>query len=160
MRKRSFAWLVVAAFAFTAFSAVWIGLHPGRNRPAVALDDISETLAPLGAAIFCFLAARRRTTTARSTWVLIGLSALSWGLGQADWTVREVILNQNPASLFPSWPDVGYVASIPLGIAGLIALPAFPHLTDPRWSADGRWGSLRQLGDHPGAHLHRFRDRV
>ena len=125
MRKRSFAWLVVAAFAFTAFSAVWIGLHPGRNRPAVALDDISETLAPLGAAIFCFLAARRRTTTARSTWVLIGLSALSWGLGQADWTVREVILNQNPASLFPSWPDVGYVASIPLGIAGLIALPAF-----------------------------------
>jgi hypothetical protein len=125
VRKRSFAWLVAAAVAFAALSAVWIGTHPGHNRPAVALDDISETLAPLGAAIVCFLAARRRTTSARATWALIGLSALSWGLGQADWTVREVILNQNPASLFPSWPDVGYVAAIPLGIAGLIALPAF-----------------------------------
>jgi signal transduction histidine kinase len=125
VRKRSFAWLVAAAVAFTAFGAVWIGTHPGHNRPAVALDDISETLAPLGAAIVCFLAARRRTTSARAAWALIGLSALSWGLGQADWTVREVFLNQNPASLFPSWPDVGYVAAIPLGIAGLIALPAF-----------------------------------
>jgi len=125
VRKRSFAWLVAATVVFTAVGAVWIGLHPGRNRPTVAFDDLSEMLAPLAAAIVCFLAARRRTTPARAAWALIGLSALSWGLGQTDWTVREVFLNQNPATLFPSWPDVGYVAAIPLGIAGLIALPAF-----------------------------------
>lgn len=116
---------MVAAIVFAALSALLIAIHPGRYRPTVALDDFSETLAPLGAAIVCFLAARRRSTSARAAWVLIGLSALSWGLGQADWAIREVILNQSPTSLFPSWPDVGYVAAIPLGVAGLLALPVF-----------------------------------
>ena len=36
-----------------------------------------------------------------------------------------MFLGESQASLFPSWPDVGYVTAIPFGIAGLIALPAF-----------------------------------
>ena len=125
MRNRSFWWLVAAAAGFALFSAAWIGTHPGHDPSAVALDDISETVAPLVAAAVCFLAARKPRVTARVAWVLIGLSALSWGLGQADWAFREVFLGASQASLFPSWPDVGYVTAIPFGIAGLIALPAF-----------------------------------
>jgi signal transduction histidine kinase len=125
VRNRRFWWLVAAAVAFALFSAAWIATHPGHNRSAVALDDVSETVAPLAAAVVCFLAAARRQTAGRVAWGLIGLSALSWGAGQADWACREVILGQGEQSLFPSWPDVGYLIAIPTGVAGLIALPAF-----------------------------------
>jgi signal transduction histidine kinase len=124
-RDRRFVWLVTAAGVYALFSVVWIGTHPGQDRLTVAFDNVSQTLAPLAAALACLLAARSRRTPARRAWALIGLSALSWGLGQADWTFREVLLGQSPASLFPSWPDVGFVTAIPLGIAGLISLPAF-----------------------------------
>ena len=124
-RDRRFVWLVAAAGVYALFSVVWIGTHPGQDRFTVAFDNVSQTLAPLAAAFACLLAARSRRTAARRAWALIGLSALSWGLGQADWTFREVVLGQSPASLFPSWPDVGYVTAIPLAIAGLISLPAF-----------------------------------
>ena len=125
VRNRGFWWLVAAAVGFALCSAAWLATHPGHDRSSVALDDISETVAPLVAAVICFLAARNPRATARTAWVLIGLSALSWGLGQADWAFREVFLGEGQASLFPSWPDVGYVTAIPFAIAGLIALPAF-----------------------------------
>jgi signal transduction histidine kinase len=124
-RDRRFVWLVIAAGVYALFSVVWIGTHPGQDRLTVAFDNVSQTLAPLAAALACLLAAWNRRTPARRAWALIGLSALSWGLGQADWSFREVLLGQSPASLFPSWPDVGFVTAIPLGIAGLISLPAF-----------------------------------
>ncbi len=124
-RDRRFVWLVAAAGAYALFSVVWIGTHPGQDRFTVAFDNVSQTLAPLAAALACLLAARSRRTPARRAWALIGLSALSWGLGQADWAFREVVLGQSAASLFPGWPDLGFATAIPLGIAGLISLPSF-----------------------------------
>ncbi|MGA8016697.1 MAG: ATP-binding protein [Candidatus Dormiibacterota bacterium] len=122
-RDRRFALLVGSAILFSAFSAVWLGLHPGHDRFTVALDDFSETLAPLAAAVACFLAARRPRVTARSAWTLIGLSALSWGLGQGYWTYGEVIRGWDLANLFPSYADLGYLTAVPLAVAGLIRLP-------------------------------------
>ncbi len=124
-RDRRFVWLVAAAGAYALLSVVWIGTHPGQGRFTVAFDNVSQTLAPLAAAFACLAAASRPRTSARRAWALIGLSALSWGLGQADWTFREVILGQSPASLFPGWPDLGFATAIPLAIAGLISLPTF-----------------------------------
>jgi len=125
MRDRRFFWLVGAAGAFGVVSVFWITTHPGHEAATVAFDDISETVAPLAAAVACLVAARHRRVVARLGWALIGLSALSWGLGQADWTYREVFLGQNPEALFPSWPDLGFLTSIPLGVAGLAAFPNF-----------------------------------
>ena len=121
---RRFLALVVAAVAFALFSAFWIASRPGHDPFTVAFDDVSESLAALGAAVASFLAARNPRTQARRAWALIGLSALSWGLGQVAWTYQEVVMGANPATLFPSWPDLGYLPSIPLGLAGLVALPA------------------------------------
>ena len=72
VRDRSFWWLVAAAVGFALFSAAWIATHPGHDPSCIALDDISETVAPLVAAAVCFLAARNPRATARVAWVLIG----------------------------------------------------------------------------------------
>jgi signal transduction histidine kinase len=124
VRDRKFFVLVGAVVAFSAFSVIWLAAHPGHDRFTVAFDDISESLAPLAAAILCFVASRRGDRGTRAAWLLIGLSALSWGLGQVAWTYQEVIAGEDPSSLFPSWPDCGYLTAIPLGVAGLIAFPA------------------------------------
>jgi len=103
---------------------IWLAAHPGHDKFTVTFDDVSESVAPLGAAILCLFASRRASRRTAVAWTLIGVSALSWGLGQVAWTYQEVILGEDPASLFPSWPDLGYLTAIPFGVAGLIALPA------------------------------------
>ena len=123
MRDRRFLALAAAAVAFSLFSAFWLAGHPHHDPFTVALDDVSESLAALAAALACFLAAHNRQTVARRTWALMGFAALCWGLGQVAWTCEEVGLGENPQNLFPSWPDLGYLSSIPLAIAGLVALP-------------------------------------
>ncbi|MGD0834150.1 MAG: ATP-binding protein [Candidatus Dormibacteria bacterium] len=123
MRDRRFFTLVAAAVGFSLFSAFWITTHAHHDPGTVAFDDISESAAALLAALACYVAARNRRTEARRTWGLMGVAALLWGLGQAAWTVQEVVLHENPQNLFPSWPDLGFLSSIPFAIAGLLALP-------------------------------------
>ena len=123
MRDRRFLALAAAVVAFSVFSAFWLEAHPHHDPGTVAFDDLSETLAALAAAVACFFAARNRQTEARLTWSLMGVAALLWGLGQVAWTVQEVGLGENPQNLFPSWPDLGFLSSIPFAIAGLLALP-------------------------------------
>jgi hypothetical protein len=48
-------------------------------------------------------------------WRLMGLSALSWGSGQAAWTWYETVLGRDVP--FPSLADVGYLAAVPLAAA-------------------------------------------
>ena len=48
-------------------------------------------------------------------------------LGQVAWTVQEVALGLKPADLFPSYPDLGYLAAVPLAVAGLLRLPGAPR---------------------------------
>src|SRR5206468_857356 len=54
----------------------------------------------------------------RRGWLLVGASAASWGLGQMAWTVYEVGLDQ--AVPFPGWPDIGYLAAVPLAVLGIL----------------------------------------
>jgi signal transduction histidine kinase len=124
VRDRWFWALVAGALAFSLFSVIWLAAHPGHDKFTVAFDDVSESVAPLAAAVLCFFASRRAHRRTRVAWTLIGMSALSWGLGQVAWTYQEVVLGKNASSLFPSWPDVGYLIAIPFGVVGLIALPA------------------------------------
>src|SRR5207249_10533764 len=59
-------------------------------------------------------------------WILTGAAAVGWGLGQVAWTYQEVLLHLDPADLFPSYPDLGYLLAVPLGVAGLLRLPGAP----------------------------------
>jgi len=69
----------------------------------------------------------------RSGWALIGASAAAWGLGQATWTVYEVGLGI--AAQTPSLADAGFLASLPLGIAGVLWFWTSPLGTSERWRA-------------------------
>ena len=85
------------------------------------LDNVAETVAALLAATCCAVAARRRTGRVRLAWVLLGASAMSWGLGQAVWDWYQIVRNvQVP---FPSLADAGYLLAVPLAIGGVLALP-------------------------------------
>ena len=122
MRKHTFRWLVAGLIALAALNLALLVAAPGQ-RSTVVLDDISECLTPFAAAAACLRAAARHRGRTRQAWGLIGLSALSWGLGQAAWTYQEVILGLHPADLFPSYPDLGFLTAVPLAIVGLLRLP-------------------------------------
>jgi signal transduction histidine kinase len=122
MRRRTFLTLVAAVVALSAVNLVFLVAAP-LKRPTVVLDDLSECLTPLFAAASCFFTAARGRGRTRQAWGLIGVSAACWGSGQLIWTVQEVLLNLHPADLFPSYPDVGYLSSVPFGLVGLLRLP-------------------------------------
>ena len=65
-----------------------------------------------------------------------GVSALSWGSGQAAWTWYETVLGREVP--FPSLADVGYLAAVPLAAAALLSLP---------FAARGLAGRVRQVLD-------------
>ena len=69
-------------------------------------------------------------------WKLLGLSALSWGSGQAAWTWYESVLGREVP--FPSLADVGYLAAPPLAAAALLSLP---------FAAQSLAGRVRQVLD-------------
>src|SRR5580700_10314049 len=122
MGRRTFLLLVVAVVVLGLVNGVFLVVAP-LQRPTVVLDDLSESLTPLLAAAACLHTAAKGRGRIRQAWGLIGVAALCWGLGQVAWTVQEVFLNLVPANLFPSYPDLGYLTSVPFAIAGLLRLP-------------------------------------
>ena len=122
MGRRPFLLLVMAVVVVGAVNAVMLVAAP-LQRQTVVFDDYSETLAALLAAGACLFTASRGRGRTRQAWGLIGIGAACWGLGQVAWTYQEAILNLHPADLFPSYPDLGYLLSVPFAILGLLRLP-------------------------------------
>jgi signal transduction histidine kinase len=122
MGRRSFLLLVVAAAVVGVVNGVLLIRAP-LQRSTIAIDDISETLSAMLAAAACIVTASRGSRRTRQAWGLIGVGAALWGLGQAAWTYQEVVLGLTPATLFPSYPDLGYLLSVPFAITGLLRLP-------------------------------------
>jgi signal transduction histidine kinase len=122
MGRYWFRLLVAAAFVLGAVNCVLLVASP-TLRQTVVVDDFSETLAALLAATACLITAFRGHGRTRQAWGLIGVAAALWGLGQVAWTYQEVFLNLSPANLFPSFPDLGYLSSVPFAVAGLLRLP-------------------------------------
>jgi hypothetical protein len=79
-------------------------------------------------------------------WRLLGVSALSWGSGQAAWTWYETALGREVP--FPSLADVGYLVAVLGGTAGLMVLVsvARPVRKDPH-----RRSGPFDTGDDPNA---------
>ncbi|TMC11796.1 MAG: PAS domain S-box protein [Chloroflexi bacterium] len=104
--------LIVAAF----LAIITLGL--GGEKLITWMDDIGEAVGAAVAALACAVAACRTQGRVRSAWALIGASALSWAAGETAWSVYEVGMGINVP--FPSAADIGFLAAIPFGVAGLL----------------------------------------
>ncbi len=101
-------------------------LRPWDDYTRAALSDLSLTAAALGAGFACVARAfTEPDARTRSAWRMIGLAALSWGLGEVVTTVYELVLRQEVP--FPSLADVGYLVTVPLFAAGLLSLAVSAH---------------------------------
>jgi diguanylate cyclase (GGDEF)-like protein/PAS domain S-box-containing protein len=106
------------AFALAAIAFVaWMALHLGGSTVTTAVDDIGEAVAAGAAAVSCGLAGLRTQGRLRRAWILLAASAASWCLGEVVWAVSEVGFGVTPVS--PSVTDIGFLAAIPLAIAGI-----------------------------------------
>jgi signal transduction histidine kinase len=126
--ERGFRRALVASAAVTVVFVLWIELQIGGRWVTTAFSDVVQSIVPLAAAGACFHAARRApygfgrawTAALRRSWRLLGAACLSWGLGQVVWTYFEVIAKTDP---FPSLADLGFLCTVPLLVAGVLAFP-------------------------------------
>lgn len=116
-RDREFALAALAAGALLLAFAAWIQFRLGGITLTEWIDDLGEAVAALAASAVCGLAAWRRTGRYRLGWSLIGMMALSWGLGELVWSYYEVVLGHQVP--FPSPADVGYLAAVPFAALGV-----------------------------------------
>ena len=105
-----------AATLVVVFAAVMA--IPAFQPLRMPVDDVGEGGAAFVAAAACAAAAYRATGRLRLAWTLMGLSAGSWGAGQAIWTYYELDLHM--AVPFPSWADAGFLAAMPFAFAAVV----------------------------------------
>jgi signal transduction histidine kinase len=130
--ERTFRLAAALAAALAALFVAWITLRLGGATVTQAFDDLLCALVPLVAASACFHAARGTpygfgrawTGSLRRAWRLLGSSALAWGLGQTYWSFLELVGHREVP--FPSLADVGFLAALPLAVAGVLAFPTAP----------------------------------
>ena len=89
---------------------------------ALWVDDVGTALAALTACALCFRACARHTGRMRTFWALFGCALACWTLAEVIWGVYALVLSREVP--VPSWADLGYLAAIPLAVAGLVVHPA------------------------------------
>jgi len=117
-RPRPGTVLVVALLA--AYPIAVIGGLGGPDLTR-AIATAGTVLITAAAGLACLLRGARRRGRMGAAWVGLGLSALSYGFGEACSTWIETV--QGRAVPFPSLPDVGYLSAAPLAVAGLLMIP-------------------------------------
>jgi diguanylate cyclase (GGDEF)-like protein/PAS domain S-box-containing protein len=124
----------MAVLALLWLACLVLGVGGPQTTKAISNFGLIATAASAG--IACLVTARRSTPQHRRMWKLLGVSALSWGSGQAAWTWYETVLGREVP--FPSLADVGYLAAVPLAAAALLSLP---------FAAQSLAGRVRQVLD-------------
>ena len=122
--RRSVALPVAVAVAVAVVLGAWLTAMRMAGADSALGQWISNAgllAVTLPAGTSC-LVRSRSAGAARRAWVLLGLSALSWGGGQAVWTVYESVHGREVP--FPSAADAGYLLAVVLMTAGLLALPS------------------------------------
>jgi signal transduction histidine kinase len=135
---RSYRLVAIASAALAGGFLVWIGMGLGNDGVTELVSNLAQAAAALAAAAACFSAAGRNpygfgrawTASLHRAWRLLGSAALAWGLGQVVWTVIE-LRDGNPE--VPSAADIGYLAAVPLLIAGVLAFPTAPMRATARF---------------------------
>jgi PAS domain S-box-containing protein len=126
----AFATLAIAAAISVTGLAATVGLGVGGDQFLVKLVDLAQVIAALIAATTCAWTAKQSAGRLRFGWALIAASAGAWSVGQASWSIYE--LGQVVAPMSPSLSDAGFLAALPLGLAGVLMF-----WTSPLGSTDG-----------------------
>ncbi len=115
-------WLAAAVFAISsAVFLLCVALRAGGARCVDIIDNLGQLAAPMVAAMMCGLAAWR-LSRARLSWALLAASCASWAAGQFVWCDYDLV--RRVTVPFPSLADAGYLAAVPLFIAGLLTFPS------------------------------------
>jgi hypothetical protein len=117
------AWVLSAGLVVAVFLA-WMTVTIGGSRFTDAVDDLGELFAALAATVACGVAALQ-VSSRPSRWVLLGASSLAWAAGETIWTYYDLV--RGVSWPFPSLADVGFLAAIPLAVAGLLLFPSSPR---------------------------------
>ncbi len=121
------------AVVLVAVTAVLVSLGVGGEKGVVAIADIGGVLV-VGLSAAVILATARRLGPATSVgrpWLLIGLGAMSFMVGDVIWTVIEVGVGAEPP--YPGLPDPFYLIEYPLVAFGVLSAGlAFRGLVDVR----------------------------
>jgi diguanylate cyclase (GGDEF)-like protein len=114
--------LVAAHLLPAALAAVWLPTVIGGPAATQLFTNLAQTTTSLYAALACLWTAARPGADSRERrgWALLGAGALSWAAGQAIWTWNENV--DGIEVPFPSWADAGYLALVPLTVAGAATL--------------------------------------
>jgi PAS domain S-box-containing protein len=121
---RAFTTAAVISGALALAFVAWTSFRVGGDRVTIAVDDLGEAVAALVAMVSCGLAASRASDRTRVAWALFAASAASWAIGEIIWSVYEVGMGVNVP--FPSAADAGFLAAIPLAVAGVFAFTSAP----------------------------------
>lgn len=110
---------LAGAIALGAMAATlpWWQVSSGA---ATAIGDVLQLVASGAASVACLAAARSLAGRFRRGWLLLGAGMAAWCAGQVVWTWYE--LGANVDVPIPSWSDVGFLAMVPLALAGLLHL--------------------------------------
>src|SRR4029453_14544975 len=131
---RSFRLVTVASAALTVLFLAWVQFGIGGPTATKLFSNLVQSGTALIAAAACFSAARRNpygfgrawTTPLPRAWRLRGWAPPAGGLGQVVWTIHELRLPEDATVPVPSLADLGYLATLPLLIAGVLAFPTAP----------------------------------
>jgi PAS domain S-box-containing protein len=118
-----------AALTLVGFIAL-MQFRIGGDRAMVVVDDIGEAAAAFVAVVCCGIAVSRTRGRPRVGWALLSVSAFSWGAGEIVWSIYELGLGIDVP--YPSAADAGFLAAIPLAIAGMLAFFTIPRGTSTR----------------------------
>ena len=120
-----FRHLVTIALLAGLAVAMCTSLRPGGAEVYEWVSNLTQIVAPVLVVVAAVAAGRRSPDRHRHLgWWLIASSAVAWGLGSVAWAWLELTTEEIP---FPSIADLGYLASVPLAVAGLLAFPAAPQ---------------------------------
>lgn len=125
--------LVVSALAVVVCVMTVVALGLGGERVIVAVADFGEILVVgLAASVLVVTGSQLRVgSSVGRPWLLIGLGAASYLIGDAVWTAIEV--GQGREVPYPGVSDLFYLLEYPLVAAGILAAGlAFKGLVDVR----------------------------
>lgn len=145
-----YTWAIFAtALLITALGAAVVLSGAGGEQAAVAASDVQEMMVVgLAAVVILRVASHLGTTTpVGRPWLLIGLGAGFYAIGDTIWTIIEVAVGQEVP--YPGIPDIFYLAEYPFFAIGIIGAGlAYRHLVDVKRPAilAGAAGVVMTLG--------------
>jgi hypothetical protein len=120
---------VVATLLLVVFAAM--GMDPQFR---LYYSNALQTAASLLSAAACFYAmfAFPSGSPLRAVWGAIGAGVLAWGLGATIFSAYP-LLHGGADTPYPYWSDIGYLATNPLMIVGLLLFKRATGLETPWW---------------------------